>query len=70
MSYHLIANPAAYAIAESALHNWIVVIDAYPGVHDDLLVRCDDDVETDGEHEYWGTDDEGDPWRVHVRVTS
>ena len=32
----------------------------------DLLLEADDNADTgDGETEYWGTDENGDEWRVH-----
>lgn len=61
---------AADAIAESIRHTSIVVIDDAPGLRDDLMTMCDDNIESDGKHEFWGTDDEGDDWRVHVRVAA
>ena len=59
---------AIEAIARSTSHTEIVTIDDAPGLRDALLVLCDDTVENDGLAEYWGTDDEGAPWRIHVRL--
>lgn len=59
---------AAEAIAESVRHTIIVTVDDAPGLREDLLFRCDDDIENGSEHEFWGQDDEGNDWRVHVRI--
>ena len=56
------------AIEESVRHTCCVTMDDAPGLREDLLVRCDDDAENGPEHEFWGTDDEGNDWRVHVRI--
>lgn len=63
---------ADQAIARSISHTEIVTLDDAPGLRDALLVRCDDNVDSqdgDGDSvaEYWGTDVAGSSWRVHVR---
>lgn len=56
------------AIFESLMRNSIVTLNDKPGLRDALSVVCDDNAKNDGVHEYWGTDDEGCTWRVHVRL--
>ena len=56
------------AIDRSISHDEIVYLDDEPGLRDALLAECDDNVESDGVAEYWGEDDNGDEWRVHVRL--
>lgn len=36
------------------------------GIAADLAALCDDSVENGDVIEYWGTDDDGDEWRVHL----
>lgn len=61
------------AIARSISYNEIVTLDDEPGLRDALLVECDahvvvgGDEDSDGIIEYWGIDDTGAEWRVHVR---
>lgn len=62
-------NVAENAITRSISHNEIVTIEWSHEAHEYLLVRCEDHVETgkyDSE-EFWGTDDDGNDWRVHLR---
>lgn len=65
------------AIARSISHNEIVTIDhvriaqadcSVDRVHDVLTQAADDHVENGDVVEYWGTDDNGHEWRVHVRL--
>jgi len=56
---------AAEAIARSISHNEVAYADASCRL--DLLVECDDNVESDGVAEFWGVDN-GNDWRVHVRL--
>lgn len=70
---HEAAAIAIEAIGRSASNNDLVTIDDAPGLRDALLVLCDDSVENDDGYdgrieEFWGTDDDGDAWRVHVRL--
>lgn len=58
---------AAEAIEASAQHGDITRCANTPANLEALLVECDDNVEGD-ELEYWGVDDDGDSWRVHVAV--
>lgn len=64
------------AIAQSIAQNEIVTLeyDGAPGekieamhAKGDLLNECDDWAENGAVSEYWGTDDAGNIWRVHVR---
>lgn len=58
---------AADAIARSISHNEAVYLDASFEREEWLLVRCDDHVQNGLIHEFWGTSDDGDEWRVHIR---
>jgi len=56
------------AIERSISHNEIVTITAGPEAIDELSVRADDIVRVEPMFwEFWGTEN-GEPWRVHVRV--
>jgi hypothetical protein len=55
---------ALEAIAESVQRSCIAHAVDSPDIRDDLLTLCDD-CETDC-GDYWGTNDEGDAWRVQV----
>jgi hypothetical protein len=61
------------AIRDSVTTNSIVTIDGDADVRRELTSRCDNSVDTTGERgpltEYWGRDDDGDDWRVHVEHT-
>ena len=59
---------AEQAIQRSISHNEIVHIAHDSEAVEALTVRCDDHVEANEEHEFWGTDDDGNEWRVHVRL--
>ena len=60
------------AVAKSVATNSIVRISAIDDrrmvatLHEYLFVDCDDHVVNGFDHEYWGTTDEGQEWRVHV----
>ena len=63
---------AQQAIEWSASYDQITYADDTTEIHEDLLVECDDHVETPEVHEYWGEyrshpNDHAYPWRVHVR---
>lgn len=66
----------ARAIAESAAENRIVILAWTEDRHAALARECEDTVQasprgTVDTYEYWGTDEDGDEWRVHlVRDTS
>ncbi len=72
-------NPANQAIAQSIAQDEIVTLERYERDESpserretadlklDLLNACDDFAENGGTSEYWGTDDAGNHWRVHVR---
>lgn len=55
------------AIARSVSHTEIVTLPYDEAVAGQLAVLADDSVEADGTHEYWGTDEDGHEWRVHLR---
>lgn len=63
---------ASRAIAQSAAGNGIISRPYSREVAEELLLASDDHVTNDlGHkvvHEYWGTDDDGDAWRVHLIV--
>jgi len=55
---------AAEAIEASVCQNQIAY--ASTDAIDDLRVECDDSSETADIMEFWGVDDAGNHWRVHV----
>lgn len=57
---------AKSAIRESITRDRIVTLDYDADLVDELSSLCDDSVEAYGLTEYWGTDEDGDSWRVHV----
>lgn len=61
---------ASKAIERSVSHNDIVTVDADSegNIIAELTPMCDDHVEANGVHEFWGQDDDGNEWRVHVRL--
>ena len=61
---------AEKAIARSISHTEIVTIDGNGADMQDLSLQCEDSVDAVSSYgvvEYWGTTDDGDEWRVHVR---
>jgi hypothetical protein len=54
-------------IERSISHNEIVTVDYDISLAMDLAAECEGSVETTDRVEYWGTTDEGDEWRVHLR---
>ncbi len=62
------ANVAEQAIARSINHREIVTIDYDSDAAGDLSAASDDNVAANGLTEYWGTDGEGNEWRVHMRT--
>ena len=56
------------AIDESIATQSIVTIDDAPGLREALTAWCDDETESDGIAEYWSNNDDGRPWRVHVKM--
>tara|TARA_R110000868_G_C10816867_1_gene758288 strand:+ start:608 stop:1027 length:420 start_codon:yes stop_codon:yes gene_type:complete len=64
---------ALNAILDSITKNKIVTISAdevrfEEDVRYELMIQCEDNCESDGVAEYYGTDEAGDNWRVHVRL--
>jgi len=60
---------ASDLIAASAVQGTIVLDDYTPERAADLLSACDGSTDAnDGITEYWGTDEDGDEWRVHLEV--
>lgn len=59
---------AQEAIARSISHNEIVHVDYDLGTAEDLMVLCEDHTTGNDEEEYWGVDDDGATWRVHMAV--
>lgn len=56
------------AISASVQHQSIVYVADNDINHTDLLTECDDYVDSNsGVREYWGTDHEGNSWRIHTR---
>lgn len=58
------------AIARSVSHNEIVTLDYDAEALDALESESEGSVDNTayGVHELWGTTDDGDEWRVHVRA--
>jgi antitoxin component of MazEF toxin-antitoxin module len=59
---------AAEAIEASIARNEITRCERTDANIEDLLVLCDDSTDSNDESEYWGSDDEGNEWRVHVAL--
>jgi hypothetical protein len=60
-------NDTALAlIATSVVQNCIAHAEWAPDLADVLAVLSSDSAENGSEHEFWGTDDDGDEWRVHL----
>ncbi len=62
-------SAAERAIARSISHDEIVTIDYHAEASEELQLTCDDWVVNTayGLTEYWGTTDDGNEWRVHIR---
>jgi len=58
------------AIAQSVSTNSIVHLDAGSDVIDALAAYCDDSAEHADALEYWGTDDDGNDWRIHAHLVA
>lgn len=58
------------AIAQSIATNSIVHMEGDADVIDALAAYCDDSAERANVLEYWGTDDDGNDWRIHVVAAS
>lgn len=56
------------AILRSIIHNEIVHVDESDIDLDVLRSERDDEVENGDVIEFWGTDAEGNEWRVHVKA--
>lgn len=54
-------------IQHSISYNEIAHADYSDDLALDLMIACDDWVESGTVCEYWGTTDNGDEWRVHLR---
>lgn len=61
---------AATAIARSVSHTEIVTVPWTAELEIDLLAACDDSADTTDVQEYWGTDEDGAEWRVHLDTTA
>ncbi len=53
-------------IARSIYHDEIVSVKWTQELEDELIIRNDDSVEDGGVYQFWGEDDNGDDWRVHL----
>lgn len=58
---------AQQAIDRSVSHREIVTVDYDAEAQSELEAASEDSVHTDDVTEYWGTTDDGDDWRVHMR---
>ena len=59
-------NAAVELIAASITHTAIAHAAFTPGLAVSLMALSDDSAETENVLECWGTDDEGNAWRVHL----
>lgn len=59
---------AKQAIDRSASHSAIVHLAFDAEVISTLTIECEDSVESDSSHEFWGTTGSGSEWRVHVSL--
>lgn len=59
-------TPASDAIARSISHTETIHLPYDADAMMDLLVECEDSTESETETEYWGTDETGNEWQVHV----
>jgi hypothetical protein len=57
---------AKHLIARSVSHNEIVTAEWSHDLETDLLCESDDSVENGDVYEFWGCDDDGNEWRVHL----
>lgn len=57
---------AAQMIAESTATTTTIHAAWSADLATDLLVECDDSVDTDERVEFWGTTENGAEWRVHL----
>jgi hypothetical protein len=60
---------AQQAIGRSASHNETVYMSYRESLNEDLLVECEDNNRTGTFVEYWGTTDDGNEWRVLLRLS-
>ena len=56
-------------ITESVMQNRIVTVPYTRQIDEDLSGLCDDGAEGSQVHEYWGTDEWSNDWRVHLEVS-
>lgn len=58
------------AIDRSIRRNEIVTLDRTPELTEVLLAECDDCISNTAYDvdEYWGARDDGEEWRVHLRI--
>jgi hypothetical protein len=59
-------DTAEELITESITHTTIAHAAFTPDLAVSLMALSDDSAETAGVLEYWGTDDDGNAWRVHL----
>lgn len=64
---HKQMTTAETAIKRSISHHEIVTLDYDSDAMADLAAECEDHVTANEVEQYWGTTDDGDEWRVHVR---
>jgi hypothetical protein len=57
---------AQEAIARSISHNEIVHAEYDEDMATDLELRADDSAVNGDTYEFWGQDDDGNEWRVHL----
>ena len=58
---------AEQAIERSVSHTEIVHLEYDLAAYEMLLAVCEDNTDSNTEHEFWGTTSGGVEWRVHMR---
>ncbi len=64
----LFTGTAEQAIAESVFYDRCVWMAFDAQQADVLMVECDDHTTDGGVEDYWGTDEDGNEWRVNMEV--
>lgn len=59
---------ANQAIEQSIERNEIVHMDYDATAAETLMVECDDHTTSNDEEEYWGENEAGETWRVHMAL--
>lgn len=60
-------SPVSTAISESINYNKIIRLYDCLDLCQELSSLSDGEVETESEYEFWGTDTNGNAWRIHIK---